>query len=245
MSYRIQIDVYGDRIKDKDKDEQEEKKNDRMLKTVLLAFILLILVFYLKDMFARIVVDGDRYYKVQERGDATFYTLKNDLADDNILEVRGKKDRDETAVLIYDKGKSEYTIHFSDKTDWDNSEVTIFNSDGDNIFTKKYTDGTDVDTIITGSLFSMDHEKMVSAALREDIVFRGNVILSTLAVTLIIAEFLSFYLWKWVFQKKNIKWAIGRANAPSHLYNQINQISRLVMFLLICYLMIKSYTTFS
>lgn len=244
MSYRIQIDVYGDRIKDKEKDEKEEKRNDRILKGVILAFLLLIIVFYIRDMCTRIVVDGDRYYKVKGIGYTTKYTLKNDLADDNVLLVNGKKDRDETAVLTYPQRNVKFTIHFSNKTDWDNSEVTISNGEGEIIFTKQYQNGTDLKNRYTGSLFAYDNEKMVSAALREGIVFRGNIVLSILAMLLIIAEFLSFFLWKWVFARKNIKWAIDRGNAPSHLYMKIMRISRAVAFLLICYLMISSYSTF-
>ena len=247
MSYRVQIDVYGDKDKNKEQTENEEKKNDKWFKRIVLFIFAICFLIYTKEMFTKIMIDGHQGVKIINSGDSTSYSFDIGRAAPDTLLVEGKKNLDIEAKLTYtySSGKTfHYIASFSNATDWKNSLINIHDQEGKVLYTKQSGKGADSDASDEyrhGSDIALSYDTLISLTLREGIQWRGNMILYTIVWLLIIGELLSYKLWEWVFLKRQIKWAVDRGTIQSQLYKQVMLIGRFVVFLLIIYLSIISY----
>lgn len=244
MSYRIQIDVYGDRDKNREQTEREERRSDQWVKWIVIAFLTVLFVFYTREMFTRVLLDRETKVKTEHGDSSTTYSLE-----DGEITVTGQKNRDESARVVHSSSGgliiSDYTLTFSSPSDWEHSLVTVTDPQGKEIFSEQYNgfrksmvSASEMDGSVPVSKYN---ENVVALAFGKGTRFRGNLYLYALVCLLYVAEILSFQLWKWVFFKHRIKWAVDRDSIPSTAYRNMILISRSVGFLLILYLSAMSY----
>ncbi|HKL99115.1 MAG TPA: hypothetical protein VJZ06_04340 [Mobilitalea sp.] len=247
MSYRVQIDVYGDKDKNKEQTENEEKKNDKWFKRIVLLFLAICFLIYTKEMFTKILIDGHRGVKISNSGDSMLYSFDMGTADPDTLLVEGEKNQDKNAKLTYTYSSGKifhYIASFSNATDWKNSLISIQDQDGRVLYAKQNGKEADSDASeVYGDSkdIALSYDTLISLTLREGIQWRGNMVLYTIVCLLMIGELLSYKLWEWVFLKHQIKWAVDRGTIQSQLYKQLLRIGRFVVFILILYLSIISY----
>lgn len=242
MSYRIQIDVYGDRDKNREQTEKEEQKNDKWLKRIMVTFLVLMFIIYTKELFTRVMMDGTKV-AVKNQGDTTDYILRT-----GTIRVNGQKDEVAEAIITlkYNNMPDEsYILSFSNTEDWEHSKVTITNIEGIEVHKKQYNGFREFmakPTDKSGTL-SASNKYITFAALafREGTRPKVNPLTYALVCVLYIAEFLSFKLWNRVFYRYKINWAIDRGTLPSHAYKQALLIARFVIFSLILYASAMSY----
>ncbi len=240
MSYRIQIDVYGDRDKDKEHTEKEERKSDKWVKRIVVAFLTLMFVFYTKELFTQVMMDGTKV-EVKKHGDTTEYILKA-----GTIRVKGSKDEvaEATITMLYDYLPAEsYTLSFSNMENWEHSLVTITNHEGIEVYKHQYNgfQRSMAKPSNNSDAASYKYNPIAALAFREITKPKVNPFVYALVCLLYIAELLSFKLWKWVFLRHKITWAIDRGTLPSHAYKQTLLISRFTIFMLILYLSAQSY----
>ena len=242
MSYRIQIDVYGDRDKNRENTEKEERKNDRWMKRIVFAFLALMFIFYTKELFTTVMMDGSKV-KIKHQGDSTEYILRT-----STIRVKGQKDQAAEALvtLNYDNMPSDsYTLSFSNPKDWEHSTVTIINKKGVEVSKEQYNGfhasmakSSDQSGILSAT---NKYKSLAALAFREATKAKVNRLIYGVVCLLYLAEFISFKLWEWVFYRYKITWAVARGNLPSHAYKQTLLIGRFIVFLLILYISALSY----
>jgi hypothetical protein len=242
MSYRVQIDVYEDRDKNKEQTEKEEKKSIKWVKRLIFTFLALMFIFYSKDLFNRVMIDGSKV-KIENREDTTEYILET-----AVIRVTGQKDRDPEAIitLMYDQMPSEsYTLRFSNPTDWEHSRVTVINKEGIAVFEETFQ-GFHVSMIKPDnqiSILSASNRYRILAAMafREVSKWKVNRLIYGVVCLLYIIVILSYKLWDWVFYRYQISWAIDRGHLPSFAYKLTMVIGRFIVLMLIFLLSVLSY----
>lgn len=242
MSYRIQIDVYGDRDKDRENTEKQEQKSDRWIKRIVFAFLALMFIFYSKELFTRVTMDGNKV-KIKNQEDATEYILR-----EGTISVKGQKNQAAEAVIIVDYDNmpdDSYTLRFSNPKDWEHSSVTIINKEGVEVFQEQFNGfhvsmakPSDQSGLLSAS---NRYNTLIALALREATRMKVNGLSYAVVCLLYLAELLSFKLWEWVFYRYKITWAVDRGTLPSHAYKVTLLIGRFIVFLLILYISAMSY----
>lgn len=244
MSYRVQIDVYGDRDKNREQTEREEKKSDQWVKWIVLAFLTVLFVFYTKEMFTRVLLDRETKVKTELRDNTTIYSLE-----EGEITMSGQKDRDESARVIHTSKDgqvlSDYTLIFSNPSDWEHSLVTITDPQGKEVYSQQYNgfkksmvSASEMDGSVPVSKY---YGNVAAIAFGKGTRFRGNILLYSLVCLLYLTEIISVRLWKWIFFKYRIKWAVDRDTIPSSAYRLALLISRSAIFILILFLSVRSY----
>ncbi len=242
VSYRIQIDVYGDRDMNKELTEKVERKGDKWIRRIIFAFLAVMFLLYTKDLFIRVTVDGDKV-NIKNQGDTTEYTLET-----GTIRVKGQKDQDTEAIitLIFDQMPEEsFLLSFSSPRDWEHSTVTITDKKGSVMATQEF-DGFKVSMAKpsnqSGMLSASNRYKVLAAfAFREVSRWKVNRLVYALVTLLYIAELISYKLWDWVFYRYQIRWAVDRGTLPSFAYKLTLNLSRFALFLLILIFSILSY----
>lgn len=244
MSYRIQIDVYGDRDKNREQTEREEKKSDQWVKWIVLAFLTVMFVFYTKEMFTRVLLDRETRVRTELQDNMTIYSLE-----EGEITVTGQKDRDESARVIHTSSGgmviSDYILTFSDPAEWEHSLVTITDPQGKEVYSEQYN-GFKKSMVSTSEMdgnlpVSKYYGNVAALAFGKGTRFRGNLLLYALVCLLYLAEIISGRLWKWIFFKHRIKWAVDRDTIPSSAYRLALLLSRCAVFILILFLSVRSY----
>ncbi len=244
MSYRVQIDIYGDREKNKEQSEKEERKNDKWFWIISIAFLMLIFALYSREMFTRVLLDRKTKVGIEQQGEATIYQLETQK-----ITVTGQKDQEESALITFtgmdDKPITEYRLSFSIPSDWEHSVVTVKNGEGVEVYKKQYN-GFDKEKVIipdndTSLSASYTYETLIALAFGKGTRIRGDILLYAIVWLMLIAELLSFKLWKWVFLKYRIKWAVYRDKLPSSSYKLAIGLSRFALFILIIIVSVISY----
>ena len=242
MSYRIQIDVYGDKDKNRQQTELDERKNDRWIKRIMVAFLALMFLYYSRELFAQTMMDGSKV-KIKNQGDTTEYVLES-----RTIRVTGMKDQAAEAVITLPDQyfpMDKYILRFSNPEDWEHSEVTMTDNYGAEVYRKQYegyhpsmakpTDGNGI------FFYKNKYETLVALAFREGTKAKVNLWYYALVCLLYVFEFISFKLWEWIFFRYKIAWAVDRGTIPSHEYKVALRITRFVAFLLILYYSAMSY----
>ncbi len=235
MSYGMQIDMYGNRDGDLEQAEKQDRRRNKKGKGILLLFLILLFVFYSKDMFTRTLMDRTTIVRIEEKEDVTEYLLIGGM-----ITVQGEKNAAEEAKLTISAGdmpSEEYTIRFSDNTDWEHSMVTVTDGEGEAVYLEQLDGADKIRAAVSNQEASLAkpnrYGTLITLALREGTRFRGNILLYAAVWLLIIAEGLSHKLWRW---------AVDRNMLPSQACQRALLIGRFLVFLLILVLSILSYS---